>query len=120
MISRAPRKHYGETFGSVNQQLNAAAYRGKRIKLRAAVRTEVKGPGNQAYLWLRVSRPGFGPQAQGFYHNMADSPITASEWRDYEIAGEIAADAETISYGLALVGEGRAWLDAVTVEITDK
>jgi hypothetical protein len=97
-----------------------AAYRGKRIKLRAAVRTAVKGSGNQVYLWLRVSKQGFGPQAQGFYHNMADSPITASEWREYEIVGEVAADAETIDYGLALVGEGRAWLDAVMVEITDK
>lgn len=120
VISRAPGKHYRETFGSCKQQLDAAAYRGKHIKLRAAMRTEVKGSGNQAYLWLRVSKPDFAPQAQGFYQNMADSPITTSVWREYEIAGEVAADAVTIEYGLVLVGESRVWLDAVTVEITDK
>jgi hypothetical protein len=119
VITRTPGQHYGETFGSLNQQLDATAYRGKRIKLRASVRTEVNGPGNQAYLWLRVARQGFGPQAQGFYDNMAGRPITTSAWRDYEIAGEVAADAVTIDYGLALVGEGRAWVDAVMVEIAD-
>lgn len=122
MISRTAGKHkfYGETVGTLHQRLDAAAYRGKKIKLRAAVRAEVGGPGSGAHLWLRVTKPGFGPQAVAFYENMAGQPITASEWREYEIAGEVVADAYAIDYGLALVGEGRAWLDAVSLEVTDK
>ncbi len=120
MISRVPGKHYGETFGNLQQQLDATAYRGKKITLRAAVRTEVKGAGNQAYMWLRVAKAGFGPQATAFYDNMADRPITTSEWREYEITGDVPAEAQTISYGFALVGDGRAWIDAVAVETIDK
>jgi len=42
--------------------------------------------------------------------------FTTSGWHEYEISGEVAADALMIDYGLALVGEGRAWLDDVTIE----
>jgi hypothetical protein len=51
---------------------------------------------------------------------MADRPITVSEWREYEIVGDVPAEAQTISYGFALVGDGRAWIDAVAVEVIDK
>ena len=120
VISRSPGKHYGETYGSLQQQIDATAYRGKKIKLRAAVRTEVAGPGNQAYLWLRVLKKGFGSQAVAFYDNMADRPITINEWRDYYFVTDVTADAETIDYGLALVGDGQAWLDSVSIDVIDK
>lgn len=120
VISSLPGKHYGETFGSLQQTLDATAYHGKKLKLRAAVRLEAKGEGGQAYLWLRVSKQGFGPQSLVSYENMADRPITNKEWSVFQITGEVSADAKIISYGLAFVGEGRAWLDSVTIEASDK
>ena len=48
---------------------------------------------------------------------MADRPIVSREWRDHEIVAGVPASAESIEYGLALVGEGRAWLDAVSLEL---
>ncbi len=111
-ISRVPGKHYGEAVGWLQQRIDAAPFRGKRIRLRAAVRADVIGPGNQAHLWLRVSSKDLTPL---FFDAMLDRPITSSEWRDYEIVGEVPNDAETIEYGLALVGDGRAWLDAVSM-----
>jgi hypothetical protein len=107
-------------YGSLSQQIEAAEYRGKRIRLRAAIRTEVAGPGNQAYFWLRVTKEFFGPAALLFYDNMADRPITNSEWREFEILGAVLADADTIGYGLALVGDGRAWIDSVSLEVISK
>jgi hypothetical protein len=100
-------------YGSFSQRIDAAAYRGSRIRLRAAVRADVTGPGNQAYLWLRVTKKG---QNVAFYDNMADRPITAREWREVEIVGDVPLEAETIDYGYALVGDGRAWLDAVSLQ----
>jgi len=94
-------------------QCQRKSYRGKKIRLRA----EVAAAGNQAYLWLRVMRKGFGPAAQTFYDNMADRPITTSAWRDVEIAGDVVPDADAIEYDFALVGEGRAWVDAVALEV---
>jgi erythromycin esterase len=120
MIGRAPGRHYGEAFGLLGQRIEAAAYRGNRVRLRAAVRTEVTGPGNQAYLWLHVTKEWAFPASTAFYDDMSDRPITHSEWREYEIVGEVPADAERIDYGMALVGDGRAWIDAVSVEVVQE
>jgi len=118
-ISRAPGKHYGEMAGSVGQRLDATAYRGKKIKLRAAVRAELAGAGNLSWLRLNVSKKVFGPQSAAF-DSLDKYPITSAEWRIYEIIADVPQDADSISYGLVLVGDGKAWLDSVSVEVVDK
>ncbi len=120
MDRRPPGKYYGEMYGSLSQRVDAAAYRGKRIKFRAAIRIEVKGTGNQAYLWLRVMNKNFGSEANLFYDNMADRPITNSQWQYYEFAADVPQDADAIDYGMALVGYGKAWLDSVTIAVISK
>src|SRR5262245_28107954 len=72
--------------GNLMQSFDAAAYRGKRVRLRAAVRAEISGFGNQAQLWLRVDRKDNQP---GFFDNMADRPIVQKEWRTHEVLGEV-------------------------------
>jgi len=104
-------------FGNLMQSFDAAPYRGRRIRLRAAVRTEVTGAGNRAQLWVRVDRKG---GQVGFFDNMGDRPIAEATWRDYEIIGDVAKDAEGIALGLMLIGNGQAWLDAVRFEIAGK
>jgi C-terminal processing protease CtpA/Prc len=99
-------------FGNLLTYFDATPYRGKRIRFRAAVRAEVSG-GNQAALWLRVDREG---GAMGFFDNMADRPIRSSEWKTYEITGEVAPDAKTIFLGLMLLSEGKAWIDSASFE----
>jgi erythromycin esterase len=117
MIRPKPGPRYGETFGSLGQTIEAKAFQGKRIRLRAAVRTEVAGPGNQAHLWLRIQKDGFGPATLQFEDDMADRPITTREWRVFETVGDVPTDAARIDYGLALVGAGRAWIDSVALEV---
>ncbi|HYO47858.1 MAG TPA: hypothetical protein VEY33_14345, partial [Gemmatimonadota bacterium] len=104
----------------LGQRIEATAYRGKRVRFRAAVRTDVTGPGNQAYLWLHVTKEWAFPPSTAFYDDMSDRPITNREWREYEIVGDVPEDAEMIDYGMALVGDGRAWIDAVSVEVVDE
>jgi hypothetical protein len=120
MITRPPGRHYGEAFGLLGQRIEAAAYRGKRVRFRAAVRTDVTGPGNQAYLWLHVTKEWAFPPSTAFYDDMSDRPITNREWREYEIVGEVPEDAEMTDYGMALVGDGRAWIDAVSLEVVQE
>lgn len=96
-------------FGNVMQTIRADAYRGKRVRLRAAVRVE----GGPAALWLRVDRKG---GAMGFFDNMAERPIRAAEWQPYDIVGQIAPDAETLNFGLMLLQGGQVWLDDVRLE----
>jgi C-terminal processing protease CtpA/Prc len=100
--------------GKLMQSFDAAAYRGKRVRLRAAVRAELSGFRNRATLWLRVDRKGGQP---GLLDNC---PVFHKEWRDCEILGEVADDAVSISLGLMLTGNGRAWLDAVSFEVIGK
>lgn len=119
MISRLPGKHYGEVIGSFGQRLDATVYRGKKIRLRAAARADVSGTGNLSWLRLSISRKGFGPQATAF-DSVDKYPVTAVEWRVYEIVADVPQDADSISYGLVLVGDGKAWLDSVSVEVMDK
>jgi len=114
VISRTLETLYGEDAGGLEQMVDAHTYRGKRIRLRAAVRTEVAETGNQAHLWLRVN----GKDGDSsFFDAKLDHPITAREWRYYEILGEVDQHAETIEYGLALVGSGRAFLDDVSLRV---
>jgi C-terminal processing protease CtpA/Prc len=106
----------GPGFGSLGQNLDAAPHRGRQIRLEAALKTDVRGTGNQAQLWLRVDRPD---GQRGFFDNMIDRPVTATTWGTYGIEGYIADDAERIAFGAFLFGEGRAWLDAVRLLVRE-
>ena len=118
-ISRKPGRHYGETYGSLSQRIDAAPYRGKSIELIAMVRTDLEGPGNYAYLWLSAGRAGFGPQSRLGSDNMKDRPITVSRWESFRIILDIPEEAQWITYGMALTGEGSAWFDQIELQVVE-
>jgi hypothetical protein len=99
--------------GALMESLDPGDVRGRRLRLRAWVRLEAPGPGDRAQLWLRVDRSG---GVLGFYDTMGDRPITSSEWRSYEVVGEVAADAAAVSLGVRSTGKSRVWVDGVSVE----
>lgn len=96
-------------FGNLMQTIDAAPFRDRRVTLRAFVRTAA---GSRAQLWLRVDRPG----GMGFLDNMADRPIVSPAWTEYRIQADVQADATYLAFGLMLPGEGKAWLDEVSIE----
>jgi hypothetical protein len=87
------------------------------VRLRASVRVAPAAAGASAYLWVRALGGGFGPGAELFSDGMENRPIVSGEWREYTLEGDVPKGALWINYGLALVGEGTAWLDAVSLEI---
>lgn len=98
--------------GILLQSVDAAAYRGKLVRFRAAVRVT---NGGRAGLWLRVDR---ADRKVGFFDNMSARPILAQQdWQYFEINGFVDADATRISLGL-LAYSGRALLDATSLAIT--
>jgi erythromycin esterase len=115
-IRRKPGPRYGETFGKLGQTIDAKPLRGKRATFRAAVRTEGARSGSQAYLWLRIQKEGVGPASTPITTDLSNRPITTGDWRVFETIVNVPNDAGTIDFGLALVGDGRAWLDSVTLE----
>jgi C-terminal processing protease CtpA/Prc len=99
-------------FGNLMQVIDAMPYRGKRVRFRAAVRTEAD-EGARIQLWLRVDRDG---GRVGFFDNMQDRPIASREWQLYEIVGDVDPDAKAINFGVLLIGRGKAWLDSVSLD----
>ena len=107
-------KPRGHSFGNLMQVIEATPFRNQTVRLRAFVRSAGPGP---AQLWLRVDRAG---QTRGFFDNMGNRPITSREWKAYEIVGEVASDAERLNFGMMVIGEGKAWLSDVTLEVVPK
>ncbi|HET9950324.1 MAG TPA: erythromycin esterase family protein, partial [Candidatus Eisenbacteria bacterium] len=112
-LRRIGSRSYGETYGALEQVLDAAPYRGKRVRLSALVRVEPGSPRDEAFLQLRASSP---PGKPGFSAGMEETPIRARGWRRYVVEGDIPPEAGTIAFGLAFVGKGAAWIDDVTLE----
>ncbi|HYG61285.1 MAG TPA: S41 family peptidase [Thermoanaerobaculia bacterium] len=101
------------SFGNLMQSVDAAPYRGQRVRYRAAVRIQSE-TGGWANLWLRIDRPG---GALGFLDNMQERPITSAEWASYEIVADVAPDAESLNLGMMYRGGGRGWIDSVSLEV---
>ena len=107
-----PLPNAGATPGNLMQMFDAAPYRGKQIRYRAAVNVAT---GGRAGLWLRVDRPG---GTMGFFDNMTSRPImTQGSWQYFEIDGFVDRDAERIALGLLVYGT-KARLDDASLTIT--
>lgn len=105
-------------FGNLMQLVDAEPFRGKRVRLRAAIRAEVTGKGNHANMWFRVGRRNQeGSRLVGEFDNMFQRPITNNEWDHYEIVGDVDDDADKIAIGVFLAGTGQAWIDDVSLEV---
>lgn len=114
ILSR-PGDKTGPGFGSLVQRIDATPYRGKKIRLRAKMKSALIGDASSARIWLRVDRP----EGMGFFDNMGDrAPKSLPEWTDLEIVGDVAADAEAIAFGELFLGNGEAWIDDVELEVT--
>lgn len=105
------------SFGNLMQSIDATPWRGKRVRLRAAVQVSEAGAEGQAQMWLRVDRPAAGASFRmGFFDNMDDRPIRSSEWSTHEIVGDVAEDATGIALGVLTRGSCLVRVDAVTLE----
>lgn len=105
-------------FGTLNHTVDATPFRGTRVRFRAAVRTVVQGEGNEARLWFRVDRISKnGNRSVGAFDNMHNRPIRATEWKYYDIVGDVAPDARVIVLGLMLMGHGEVFIDDVSFEV---
>lgn len=94
------------SFGNLMCNFRALPYRGKKLRFRAMVRFAGVGAESTTHMWMRIDRANNA--GMGFFDNMQNRPITANAWRPYEITGPVANDAEYISIGLFLLGDGKA------------
>jgi len=93
------------------QALDAAPFRGKKVRLRAMVRAELPA-GNHANLWLTVGRS----HREKSFQDLGDHPFGSGPWHATEITGDVASDAEWVAFGFALDRQGKVWIDDVSLE----
>lgn len=103
-------------FGNLMQSIDAAPYRGRWIHVRASLKVG-RGTAPRAQLWVRVDRPG---GTIGFFENMMDRSVRATEWTPVEITADVADDATSLSFGLLLLGDGEALIDDVSIVAGEK
>ncbi len=96
-------------------------FRGRRIRFRAAVKTQNLADTTKPGLWLRVDRRSTDPSRPVFgdFDNMQDRPIRSADWQHFEIVADVADDAVSLTVGLLLSGNGDAWIDDCSLEVVD-
>ena len=104
-----------EGFGTLMQTIKADAYRGKRVRMSAWVRSD---GADSAQLWMRLDGPN--GSMLGF-DNMDNRKITGTtDWKKYEITLDVPDSAINLAFGAFVAGKGQAWVDDFAFEIVGK
>src|SRR5215469_6118784 len=101
-----------EGFGTLMQSINAANYAGKRVRLRAWVKSQEVA--NWAGVWMRVDKD----KTAVAFDNMQNRPIKGTQsWSMYDVVLDVPQDSTGISFGILLTGTGEVWINNITFEI---
>ena len=104
-----------DAFTNLLQSVSVRHLIGKRVQLRAKIRSEVVDNG-RAQMWMRVDSRG----GSIFLDNMSDRPIRNPEWEVYEMVADIKPGATGIVLGVFLNGKGKCWVDDVSLEVVNQ
>jgi erythromycin esterase-like protein len=101
-------------FGTLSQVFTGDAYRGKRLRMSAWMRTE---NADSAQFWLRLDS---SKRTVGF-DNMGQRAVTGTtDWKKYELTLDVPAETIRIAFGILLVGKGQVWVDDFAFEEVGK
>ena len=107
-----------QSFGTMVQCIDPAAYAGRRIRFSAHVKA--RDVRDWAGLWMRVDGEG-GCGTTLAFDNMNARPITGSrDWARYDIVLDVAKEAKSICLGILLQGQGKVWLSGVSLEAVNR
>jgi RNA polymerase sigma factor (sigma-70 family) len=96
--------------GVLTQTIQAQAFRRQRVRLSGWLKTTGSG---RTGLWIRVD----GVDLSLALDNMDAQPVVgASDWRRYEVAVDVSAEANQISFGIWRRDGGRTWIDDLAID----
>jgi hypothetical protein len=106
-------KNDSDGFGSLMQTINAANYRGKRVRLSGYLRTQDAGKGE---MWMRIDGDT-GGKVLGF-DNMEQRALQGDHaWQRCDIVLDVPANAKDIAFGFFLAGKGEIWADSFALDV---
>ena len=102
-------------FGTLTQAFAADAYRGKRLRMTAYVKTG--GVEGWSGLWMRID----GKEKSGLaFDNMMGRPVKGTtDWTKYEVVLDVPAEAEAIFFGYLVAGKGQGWVDDIAFDVVN-
>jgi hypothetical protein len=106
------RAGVGDLHAHLSQRIDAVAWRGKEIHVRAWARREDNAAASDAAFSLVIARPE-GPV--GFQDQRS---IDADRWSPYELRALVPDDAEALIIIFSRGDVGKLWVDGVSVEAT--
>ncbi len=99
-------------FGTLMQQFSASDYAGKRVRLRAWVRSQ--DVEEWAGVWMRVDKE----KTTVAFDNMQNRAINGTQpWKQYDVVFDVPQDAMGIFFGILLRGSGEVWMNDVSFEV---
>lgn len=105
----------GDKYAVLMQSIVADAYRGRRAKLTASIKSEDADAGT---IWMRIDRaPGSALRFDNMMTRNANGPLKGTkDWTERSIVLEVPDEATSIHYGFFLQGYGRVWARAFRLE----
>ncbi|MGB8030395.1 MAG: hypothetical protein WCF30_12120 [Terracidiphilus sp.] len=102
-------------FGTLMQSISASDYVGKRVRLRAWVRSQ--DVGDWAGVWMRVDKEN----TVVAFDNMENRAIKGTQsWKQCDVVLDVPEDATGIFFGILLSGSGEVWMNDVSLEAVGK
>jgi beta-lactamase regulating signal transducer with metallopeptidase domain len=102
-------------FGTLMQSISAADYAGKRVRIRAWVKSQ--DVAEWAGVWMRVDKD----RTAVAFDNMQNRAIRGTQpWKTYDVVLDVPEDATGISFGVLLSGAGEVWISDVGFEVVGK
>jgi hypothetical protein len=102
-------------FGTLMQEISASDYVGKRVRLRAWVRS--RDVGDWAGVWMRVDKD----KTTVAFDNMQNRAIKGTEpWKQCDVVLDVPEDAFGIFFGILLSGSGEVWMSDLSFEVVGK
>jgi C-terminal processing protease CtpA/Prc len=99
--------------GDVFQGVDAAAFRGKNVRIRAAIRGNFNGT-SWANIWLRTKLQ----QERIITKETTDASLNiTNDWQYAVIEGRVDEQVVAVDFGVELEGSGTVWIDDFDIEI---
>ncbi|MCX6352148.1 MAG: hypothetical protein NTX03_09835 [Bacteroidetes bacterium] len=102
-------------WNSLSQIIRVNDFAGKRIRLSGWMKSE--NLSDYASLWMRVDDYKSRVNTDVFNNRVMTG---SNDWKQYEITLDVPENANTISFGMLLHRNGKAWLDDLKIEVVSQ
>lgn len=95
------------------QRFNKESIKGNFIRYTASIKAEIENKNSSGGLYLRID----DTEGRPLFIKDADEVSATSEWKELTLTTALTDDADHVSAGIKLNGDGKLWVDTVRLEV---